>query len=51
MKTLNLLRKWATKKEAPAKARPKATLEMVVTRADGSKEIYVADEKGQRRIG
>jgi len=32
------------------KARPKATLHMKVTRADGSEEYYVADEKGQRRI-
>ena len=48
---INLFRKWSRKKKVPIKARPKATLEMVVTRADGSREIYVADEKGQRRIG
>lgn len=34
----------------PMKTKTQATLEMTVTRADGSVEKYIVDKNGQRRI-
>lgn len=53
MSLIHFFRRLFDKKKFPvhrAKAKPKIRAEMEVTRADGSKEYYVADEKGQRRI-
>lgn len=38
------------KTDVKVRSRGEVRAEMVVTRADGSREYYVADKKGQRRI-
>ncbi len=50
MKIFDFLFKRMTKVTADSRSKKKVTLDMVVTRADGSVERYMADEKGQRRI-